>query len=68
MAQKREYEQSTPLDCREQHSHHLRVGTLLSGFQLLESPYKQAEVELTMIIQENGNMINFLNAKVKVGR
>lgn len=32
---------------------------LLTGFQGLDSPYKQAKGELTMIIQKNVNMIIF---------
>lgn len=32
---------------------------MLTGFQLLETPFKQAKEERTMIIQENVNMIDF---------
>lgn len=65
MTQRREYNQSAPLDHKEQYSHNLIVGTLLIGFQLLESPYQQAKGELAMIIQKNENMINFFQCENK---
>lgn len=51
MAQGRNCDQKVPLS--------LITEILLTGFQGSDLPYKQAKGELTVIIQESVNMINF---------